>query len=522
LEGGGEVGVGEALVGDGADEAVDAVGADGGEEAVGGGGVGAAVVHGGAGFDAGAEAVEDNAADFAFEDADEGSEVFEVLPGAVEGGGELAFEAVGEAEEGVEVGALGDDGAGTEDFALEFLVLFDDFEGGFEDAAGGLGCVVVGCGGGLADFLEAGDGVPNGGAGLVGFGDAAMEHAGWRDVFDEVAGFDGEGFEVLAFEAEEDGGVGAELADAHVDGGDIGFGDFFGAFFEGAGEEEDGVDGAHLGVNGDGVGAGVGGVEEGASAAQGAGEGDGLGEGVFGEGEADVVAATVEEGEGAGGEAVFEEGGVDGAGEEFAGAGMGGVAFDDDGATGGEGADGVSADDADGEGEVGGAEDDDGAEGDVDFADVGFGDGLAVGLGAVDGGLQPGAFAEEVGEHFALVHGAAALAGEAGHGEGGFLMGAFEEGIAEGEDFFGEGVEEGGAGFGGSEAEGVEGSVGGEEGVVGEFSGGIAEGGREGFAFSGVGGLEKVASGGDFGACDEMVSGELHGGWEWVEVISDQ
>jgi hypothetical protein len=147
---------------------------------------------------------------------------------------------------------------------------------------------------------------------------------------------------------------------------------------------------------------------------------------------------------------------------------------------------------------------------------------LAVGLGAVDGGLQPGAFAEEVGEHFALVHGAGALAGEAGHGEGGFLMGAFEEGIAEGEDFFGEGVEEGGAGFGGSEAEGVEGSVGGKEGVVGLVGGGVTVGGGDGFAFGGVGGLEEVASGSDFSASDEVVSGELHGGWEWVEVISDQ
>jgi hypothetical protein len=89
-------------------------------------------------------------------------------------------------------------------------------------------------------------------------------------------------------------------------------------------------------------------------------------------------------------------------------------------------------------------------------------------------------------------------------------VGALEEGVAKGKDFFGKGIEESGAGLGGGKTESLKGSVSGEQGVVGEFGGGIAEGGREGFAFGGVGGLEKGASGSDFSASDEVVSGELH------------
>jgi hypothetical protein len=243
------------------------------------------------------------------------------------------------------------------------------------------------------------------------------------------------------------------LTDAHGDGADVGLANLGGALFEGTGEEEDGIDAAHLGIDGDGLGTRGGDVHERAAAAQGAGEGYGLGERVGDEGAAELVAAALQEGEGGLGQAGLLQGGMDGAAEHLTGAGVGGVALHDDGAACGEGADGVGADDADGEGEIAGTEDDDGADGEEHLAHVGLRRGSTIRQGAVNAERGPGAFTDQRGEHFALTDGAATLASEAGHGEGGLRMGALEEGVAEGEDLIGEGFEEAGASLDGGEAE---------------------------------------------------------------------
>lgn len=94
LEFGWEGGIGEALEADGAGVAEDGSGADRGAGAVRGGGVRAAVDHGGVDFDAGGEAVDDEATGFLLENLEKVSGLGEFLVGGVDGGGELALKTV--------------------------------------------------------------------------------------------------------------------------------------------------------------------------------------------------------------------------------------------------------------------------------------------------------------------------------------------------------------------------------------------------------------------------------------------
>src|SRR5205809_4915383 len=87
----GKRGLREVLVADRADEPLDGRGADRGGAGVGGGGVGPAVVDGVAGFDAGGEAVENEAADLRLQDRNQVAVFLKVVGPAVPGRGQLTF-----------------------------------------------------------------------------------------------------------------------------------------------------------------------------------------------------------------------------------------------------------------------------------------------------------------------------------------------------------------------------------------------------------------------------------------------
>ena len=95
------------------------------------------------------------------------------------------------------------------------------------------------------------------------------------------------------------------------------------ALLEGSGKNEDGICAAHLGVDGDGIGAGGGEVHEGAASAEGAGEADGADAGVLYQRSADFIASVEEQREEAGGKAAGAHCGLNDAADELAGAGMG-------------------------------------------------------------------------------------------------------------------------------------------------------------------------------------------------------
>lgn len=354
-------------------------------------GEGPGVHGGGADAETGGWAVEDDAAGVGGGVAEEGLE-----------GGFVFFgeDGVGEGVDGWEGFAWGlgeNGGVGAEGFFDEFGVEWGVVEG-VEGGCDGVHAVAAGCARGeCADAGQGGE-----------FLRARTEGLGgpWSD---ERAGLgSGEGVRHGAFEAVRERSVGCQqddeprlgalLTGAGEDALREGLGDGLGASLQRVVRDEDGVDAAHLGVDGDGVRAGAGEGVEGGAGGEGTCKSHGGDVLVCDEGVGESVIVRV----GWGAEVLepvlagvagveFLKGGAGEGEDQAACVWVGGVFFDDDGATGGEGGGGVAAEGAVGEGEVAGGEDGDGPDGDEVGGEVVVGaDGLVGGLGgrAVGGGEE--------------------------------------------------------------------------------------------------------------------------------------
>ena len=141
-----------------------------------------------------------------------------------------------------------------------------------------------------------------------------------------VAGGGDERVEAGAVDGDHQAGVGAELAGAHGERADERAAEVGAAGGQRAVEQEHRVDGAHLGVDRDGLGAGGRGGDECRSAGTGSGEADGLDARVGHQGDAEFGSGPEEQGEGACGQTRSGDGFGDGAADELGGAGVGVVA----------------------------------------------------------------------------------------------------------------------------------------------------------------------------------------------------
>lgn len=130
---------------------------------------------------------------------------------------------------------------------------------GFEDGGGGLvfGGWTFAEGGDTALALESGQSFRE-----VAENTGVKHGGGGRFV---KAGFEG-AFEGFGCARKDEAGAGAELARSHRDGSDEALGDRFAAFGHCSGEDEDRIDRAHFGEDGDGLRAGCGGIHKGATA----------------------------------------------------------------------------------------------------------------------------------------------------------------------------------------------------------------------------------------------------------------
>ena len=225
--------------------------------------------------------------------------------------------------------------------------------------------------------------------------DVRRQHRGGRRPGEGVAGGGDEVVEAGAVGGDDEARVGAELAGPHGERADEGLAEVGAAGAQCTVEQEDRVDGAHLGVDRDRLGPASRGGDESCSAGTGSGEADGLDARIGDQRDAEVGPGPEEQREGARRQAGLGDGVGDGAADEFGGAGVGVVAFDDDGAACGERRGGVAAGDGEGQREVGGAEDGDRTERDGALANVGPRRGLAVGKGGVDAGAVPGTLAQD-------------------------------------------------------------------------------------------------------------------------------
>ena len=415
-------------------------------------------------FDAGGETVDDDAAGDGLEAGDERGVQAEFGIGAMDGRGEVAVQG---AEDGVDfarIGAPDDERARPEDFFLEGGVGDEGLGLGREER--GDGAVGLAAGLALGDHLDAGLGGTGRDAALISLMDAGGEHDAVGAFGEERGELGDEGFGGRRTDKDDEAGLGAELPDTQRARADEAGGDGLAAGGEGAFEQDDGVDAAHLGVDGDRRRTGGGGVHQGAAADAGTGEPDGAQRRMLGDLLADDASFAHQERERAFGEA----GGLDGFDDESAhdlgGADVRVVRHHDDGAARGEGRGGVAAGDGVGEGEVARAEDGDGADGTEERAVVRLGQGLAVRIGGLDAGVDPIAFLDEVGEEAQLAHGAADLALATRLGEAGLLRRAGDEGGRGGFDAGGDVAEEGGLLLAGKSGEHRGGLVGQGAGLI--------------------------------------------------------
>ena len=152
------------------------------------------------------------------------------------------------------------------------------------------------------------------------------------------------------------------MSDPGGEGADEALGDPFGTGLEGTGQEEDGIDAAHLGVEGNRLGTRVGDIKEGAPSCERSGEGGRGDAGLAHEPATGRRGAALDQGKDALGHARACRGPLDGTCRDLAGAGMGGMGFDDNGTAGGKGRDRVGAEHGDGNGEIARPEDGDRAD----------------------------------------------------------------------------------------------------------------------------------------------------------------
>ena len=270
------------------------------------------------------------------------------------------------------------------------------------------------------------------------------------------------------------------------------------AAVKGAVEEEDGVDGAHLGVDRDRLGPRCGGGDECHSAGTGSGETDCLDARVGDERDTEFGAVSVEQREGACGKARGGDGVGYRAPDELGGSWVGVVCLDDDGAACGQSRCGVTACDREGQREVACAEDGDGAKRDRPLTNVGPGQRSPVGQRRVDAGAVPAALAKDAGKEAKLSGGAADLTGQPRLRQSAFGDGALDDRVLDGLDIGGDRLDELGA------------LLGGRRSVIGEGRGGGRAGGvHVGSVAIRVGGLELLACGGVEGA--DRLTGSPHG-----------
>ena len=457
-------------------------------------------------FDAGGEAVDDDAAGDGLEAGDERGVLAEFGIGAVDGRGEVAVEG---AEDGVDlalIGAPDDERARSEDFFLQGSV--GDEGLGFGREERGHGAVGLAAGLTLGDHLDAALGGAGGETLLISLMDTGGEHDAIGAFGEEHGELGDEGFGRGGAGQDDQTRLRAELTDAERARTDQAGGDGFAAGGEGAFEQDDGVDAAHLGVDRDRRRTRGGGVHQGAAADAGAGEADGAEGRVLGDLLADDASFTHQERE----RAFRETGRLDGFDDESAhdlgGADVRVVRHHDDGAARGEGRGGIAAGDGVGEREVARAEDGDGADGTEERAVVRLGQGLAVRIRGLDAGVDPIAFLDEVGEEAQLAHGAADLALATGLGEAGLLRRAGDEGGRGGFDAGGDVAEERGLLLAGKSGEHRGGLVGQGAGLIRFGRGGGEEVRLEGSGGRRVDGAVGRGAGLAAGEADERGSEE--------------
>ena len=304
---------------------------------------------------------------------------------------------------------------------------------------------------------DAGSATQGAGALVVRLGDARREHRLARGRRHRARRGSDERVAVRPGGHERQAGVRAELPRAERQRADVCRRERLRApVTDAAGQHDDGVDRAHLGVDRDRLAPGCGRGDEREPARARPREPDRLDPRVADEGLTDGRAAAEDEREDTGRQPGGGDSAAHGCPDELARAGVGVVRLDDDRAPGGQGRRRVAARDGEREREVARPEDRDRAEWHLALADVRPGERRALRQGRVDARLEVVAEAYDTGEHPQLARGATELAREAGNGQTRLGDRARHDRLAVGLDLVGDVLQEGSPLRGRGRAIGVE------------------------------------------------------------------
>ena len=379
--------------------------------------------HGVADLDTGGPAVEQNSARFEFQHRQQLAGVVVVAFVGVHGRGQLAFDVLGDGAHLGGVGAADDQTGRAEDLGLQGLGLEEAGRVGGEQGCAA-GCFAVAS---LSADDQVGLGAERVDTVSIVLCDAGGEHRRGRRLRDSVASRGEEAVKTGPVDGDHQAGISAELARSHRERCDERAAEVGAVGGQGAVEQEHRVDGAHLGVDRDGLGAGRRAGDESRSRSAGPGEADRLDSPVGYEGDSEFGPRLEEQGEGTRRQPRIGDRFGDRAADQFRGAGMGVVRLDYDGTSGGQGRRGIAAGYGEGQREVAGAEDGDGAQRDGALANVGAWQGFRSGSAGSIRALFQLPSPRTSANRRSWPRGTADLAGDAGLRESGFRDGASDD-----------------------------------------------------------------------------------------------
>jgi hypothetical protein len=251
-------------------------------------------MHRGADFDASRVAVEDQSPGLVFEDRNQPVIITQIFGRAVNRGGQVALQVARDLFHLLARIATDDDSRGAEDLFAQFVMAHKRARVRGEDGGTRFGL----CGVGFyprSGYLQPSEVAESLHSRFVAFQNAGVEHRSRLRAGDQPAELICELREVFVEHPDGQPRTCAELSHAERDRILQSFGDRFRAFAQSPGQNKDGVDAAHLGVNGNRIEAAGGGVKKRAPAAQRAGEADRPRKRMFDQTDADLMPRAVKQ-----------------------------------------------------------------------------------------------------------------------------------------------------------------------------------------------------------------------------------
>ncbi len=268
-----------------------------------------------------------------------------------------------------------------------------------------------------------------------------IEHRATGGFGNQPAQFVGEFAKLVSLQSNRQSRIGTELSDAHRHGSFHPFSQGVAAFTQSSRQNEHRICAAHFGIHRNRVRSRSRRVKQCPAAAQTACEPNRFGQRMFDQRRADFVAAIVQHRKDSGRHPCFFGGGGNRARHQFRRSGMRRMRFDHHRATSSQRRSRIASGHRKCQRKIAGSEHRHGPDGNQHSTNIRFRQRLAIRLRQINARFDPRTFANQRGEHFQLVHRATAFTGQPLFGQSGFDVGAFDQRIANRQNFIRDGVQ---------------------------------------------------------------------------------